>query len=234
MIRKLAAAGVLLALQSPALAEGHAVGLKAGALGLGVEYTYNLNDRVAFRAGLNGSELGFDDEESGIDYEFDFVWDSLSVGVDFHPFASAFAMTHGGSGVFGNFCLDEKGGPRVTHSNGHVQPFEDPLALYRLTGEKSWLEQAMAGADKYIAANITTLPTRDLGVMPFVNTSFVPDWEGLLHLYQASNEPRYLQAATEGARWLPAEPSEAAQPHPSGCDTTCACRDRHGQSSVPW
>jgi hypothetical protein len=95
MIRKLAAAGVLLALQSPAFAEGHAVGLKAGALGLGVEYTYNLNDRVAFRAGLNGSELGFDDEESGIDYDFDFVWDSLSVGVDFHPFASAFRLSAG-------------------------------------------------------------------------------------------------------------------------------------------
>jgi hypothetical protein len=77
------------------MAEGQAVGIKAGALGLGVEYTYELNDRVAFRGGLNGSEVGFDGEESGIDYEFDVVWDSLTVGVDFHPLKSALRLSAG-------------------------------------------------------------------------------------------------------------------------------------------
>jgi hypothetical protein len=80
---------------SLALAEGQAIGLKAGALGLGVEYTYQLNDRVAFRGGLNGSQVGFDSEESGIEYDFDIVWDSLSVAVDFHPLKSALRLTGG-------------------------------------------------------------------------------------------------------------------------------------------
>jgi hypothetical protein len=116
-------------------------------------------------------------------------------------FASAYAMTQGTSAAFGALCLDEHGAPREMHGNGHTQHFADALALYRLTGERRWLETATAAADKYIATNLTTLPTRDLGPMPFANVSFVPDWEGLLHLYEASGEKRFLDAATEGARW---------------------------------
>ena len=78
-----------------AFAEGQSIGLKVGALGLGAEYTYQLNDRVAFRGAIFGSELGFDAEESDIDYEFDIVWDSLAVGVDFHPLKSAFRLSAG-------------------------------------------------------------------------------------------------------------------------------------------
>jgi len=78
-----------------ALAEGHAVAVRVGALGIGPEYTYELNDRVAFRGGIYGAELGFDDEQSGIDYEFDVVWDSLAVGVDFHPLKTALRLSAG-------------------------------------------------------------------------------------------------------------------------------------------
>ena len=78
-----------------ALAEGHAVAVRVGALGIGPEYTYELNDRVAFRGGIYGAQLGFDAEESGIDYEFDVVWDSLAVGVDFHPLKSALRLSAG-------------------------------------------------------------------------------------------------------------------------------------------
>lgn len=78
-----------------ALAEGHAVGLRVGALGVGPEYTHELNDRVAFRGGVFGSELGFDDEQSGIDYDFDVVWDSVAVGVDFHPLKTALRLSAG-------------------------------------------------------------------------------------------------------------------------------------------
>lgn len=95
MMLRSALAGVLMLASAAALAEGHAVGLKAGALGLGIEYTRSFSDRLSLRAGVNGSELGFDSEESGIAYEFDFVWDSLSVAVDFHPGGGAFRLTGG-------------------------------------------------------------------------------------------------------------------------------------------
>jgi len=87
--------GLLALPASVALAEGQAIGLKVGALGLGAEYTYELTDRIALRGALYGSELGFDAEESGIEYEADIIWDSLSAGVDFHPLKSALRLSVG-------------------------------------------------------------------------------------------------------------------------------------------
>lgn len=79
----LAAAAVLAA--PVASAEKHALAAKAGLLGLGVEYAHSIGDRLALRIGWNGSQIGFEAEESGIDYDFDLVWDSAAVTLDFHP-----------------------------------------------------------------------------------------------------------------------------------------------------
>src|SRR5262245_47128787 len=78
-----------------AWAGDNAIGIKTGALGLGVEYTRNLSDRWAVRGGINGSRIGFDGEESGINYQFDFVWDSLAIGADLHPFKGPFRVSGG-------------------------------------------------------------------------------------------------------------------------------------------
>jgi hypothetical protein len=94
MVRGIALAGICL-LPTVSWAGDNAIGIKAGALGLGVEYTRNLSDRWSIRGGINGSKLSFDGDESGINYQFDFVWDSLSVGVDLHPFKSPFRLTAG-------------------------------------------------------------------------------------------------------------------------------------------
>ena len=72
-------------LSNQALAEDQALGARIGMLGFAVEYTYTLSDRIGLRGSINGAGYGFDAEESGIDYAFDLNWDSLSVGVDFHP-----------------------------------------------------------------------------------------------------------------------------------------------------
>lgn len=138
-------------------------------------------------------------------------------------FASAYTMTQGRSPVFGALCLDDKGAPRVMHGGGHTQTFADSLQLFEATGDRAWLDAAVAAADKYIAANLQKLPTGDLGPTPFVNVSFVPDWEGLLHLYEITGEPRFLAAAREGARWLtttlwtqPLIPEGNTNIHPGG------------------
>lgn len=94
MTRGFALAGLCL-LPAAAWAGDNAIGIKAGALGFGVEYTRNLSDRWAVRGGINTSQVGFDGEESGIDYQFDFVWDSVAVGVDLHPLKSPFRVSAG-------------------------------------------------------------------------------------------------------------------------------------------
>jgi hypothetical protein len=68
-----------------AVAEDHSIGVTAGMLGLGLEYSYSFSERLAIRGGINGSSYSFDRTESGIDYEFDINWKSASVALDFYP-----------------------------------------------------------------------------------------------------------------------------------------------------
>lgn len=82
-------------LQSPAHAEGHSIGGKAGLLGLGIEYSYSMSERIVFRGALYGGGYSFDATEGGIDYDFDLNWDSLAVGVDMHPFTGPFRLSLG-------------------------------------------------------------------------------------------------------------------------------------------
>jgi hypothetical protein len=95
MFRTCVLAGLAVLPATAGFAAEHAVGLKVGALGLGVEYTHEISERLAVRGGINGSQVGFDGQESGIDYQFDVVWDSLSVAADFHPTKSPFRLTAG-------------------------------------------------------------------------------------------------------------------------------------------
>lgn len=95
-MRRLMVLGIILAAGQPtAHAEDHAVGARIGLLGLGIEYAYRISDRISVRGGLNGSGMDFDDTESGIDYNFDLDFDSLSIGVDVHPFKGAFRVSGG-------------------------------------------------------------------------------------------------------------------------------------------
>jgi hypothetical protein len=112
MLRRIALVSLLLP-ATGAWAEGHAIGVKVGALGLGAEYTYDFTDRVSFRGGVYGSQLGFDAEEAGIDYEFDFVWDSLAAGVDFHPLKSALRLSLG-------ILKNDNGLKATSRPNGNV------------------------------------------------------------------------------------------------------------------
>ncbi|HET8696010.1 MAG TPA: hypothetical protein VFO94_00910, partial [Gammaproteobacteria bacterium] len=97
MVRRLALVAALALPTSSVLSEGHsqALGLKAGALGLGLEYSFEINPRFAVRGGVNGSSLGTDLDEAGINYDVDFVWDSVTVGGDFHPTKGAFRLSFG-------------------------------------------------------------------------------------------------------------------------------------------
>lgn len=117
-------------------------------------------------------------------------------------YASALAMTHGRSGAFGELAFTPEHQLRRTQPHGHGQPFDDALALYRTTGDVRWLEEAKANAEKYLTMINRRGPVKEPGDRQFVNVSYSSNWEGLLHLYEATGEKRYLAAAEEGARAL--------------------------------
>jgi hypothetical protein len=115
-------------------------------------------------------------------------------------YIAAFRMTQGATPAFANYCF-KPDGSLYTHPS-HYALFDDELALYETTEDKQWLNKAVESADKYIAENLTRLPTGDLGPEPFINVTFTPDWEGLLHLYEATHEARFLKAAHDTSYWL--------------------------------
>ena len=81
--------------------------------------------------------------------------------------------------------------------------WKNSLALYRITGDRSFLEMSMADADAYLARRISQTQTdfmdADAGGL-FFWTEFAPKWIDLLELYEQSGERRYLEAAHSGAR----------------------------------
>jgi hypothetical protein len=84
----------------------------------------------------------------------------------------------------------------------HAEPFGDLATKYRLTGDEAYLTRAKQQAEAYITDRIETPPMDPVGADPFFLIHFVPDWDGLLRLYQLTDEERFLEAAAFGARQL--------------------------------
>ena len=77
------------------------------------------------------------------------------------------------------------------------------MALYKMTGEKSYLDFATQGADEYIKTRIHTAQTdfKDpFGDSMFFWTEYNPRFAWLLELHEITGEKRYLEAAREAAR----------------------------------
>lgn len=115
------------------------------------------------------------------------------------------------------------GDPRPTAGYSHAAPFDEWLARHQLTNDPRDLAKACEMADLYIKTVIAEAPRKDLGVQPFFFISFVPDWEGLLRLYEITGKQQYLDAATFGARQLmtglwchPSYPQGEITVHPTG------------------
>jgi hypothetical protein len=118
---------------------------------------------------------------------------------------SLYGITHGASSVFLTLAEEEFGRARVLNLDSleRGDSWPNALALYRATGDSRHLERATKGADAYLKRRVETMQANfkdpDAG-NPFFWTSFAPDWIDLLELYEETREPRYLDAAVEGAR----------------------------------
>jgi hypothetical protein len=78
-----------------AAADGFAIGVKAGTLGLGIEGTFGLSERFNLRAGVNNYSYDFDETASDIRYDTELDLQSGSLLLDWHPFAGVFRISAG-------------------------------------------------------------------------------------------------------------------------------------------
>ena len=117
--------------------------------------------------------------------------------------AAWYALTH--QGCLLRMAQDLYGKTRTLNLDdaepGNI--WQNALALHRATGDAAWLAKAKAGADAYLRERLATPQTefRDkAGRGMFFWTSYAPNWMELYELFEATGEPRYLEAAREGAR----------------------------------
>jgi hypothetical protein len=116
-----------------------------------------------------------------------------------------------GTSVFGGAYLMTRGlVPRLRQigmDSGVRSPskgypaFAENVWLYHFTGEPLYLNRAIQQADNYLARDVEQLK-QTLIMDGFVTYKYLPYLPGLIDLYEASQDPKYLAAAEEIGRWL--------------------------------
>ena len=75
--------------------DNHQLGVNAGTLGAGVEYSTSINEMFALRTGLNAFTYSDSLTESGIKYDADLELQTMSLILDYHPFENGFRLSAG-------------------------------------------------------------------------------------------------------------------------------------------
>ena len=95
MVRGLGLSLVLCASLNAQIFDNHQIGVNAGTLGAGIEYSSSFNEMFALRTGLNAFNYSDSLTESGIKYDADLELKTVSLIVDYHPFSNGFRLSGG-------------------------------------------------------------------------------------------------------------------------------------------
>ncbi|HUV65152.1 MAG TPA: hypothetical protein VMW24_14740, partial [Sedimentisphaerales bacterium] len=117
-------------------------------------------------------------------------------------FTALSRLTGGYTHAFKRIALPADDKVRRTVGYSHAEIFNEWAARYQMTGDPEDLRKAVELADAYLKEEVLNPPTRPIGYTPFWLISFVPDWEGLLMMYELTGESRFLDGAVIGARQL--------------------------------
>ena len=82
---------------------------------------------------------------------------------------------------------------------GGIPPWTELLGLYELDPTPARLALVEKACDASLATEFYGRQKQPLGINPFYNRSNYPYWWDLLDLYQITQNPKYLDAAQEGA-----------------------------------
>ncbi|MDO8541047.1 MAG: hypothetical protein Q7S40_11470 [Opitutaceae bacterium] len=118
--------------------------------------------------------------------------------------SALFLMSQGRTFAFRHLAEANYGKPRARNLNIVTgASWQDALALFRMTGERSHLDRAVTGALAYIAARITKPQTNFDDVQAELGgqfwTDFTPKWTDLFELYEETRDKRILAAARAAA-----------------------------------
>ncbi|MGG1554219.1 cadherin-like beta sandwich domain-containing protein [Paenibacillus ferrarius] len=124
-------------------------------------------------------------------------WKMAAVPFDVSTISTFYEMTGGRNA--GLYALGQEEYRFRNPDQFNRGPVIQPLMMYRMTGDASYLDTAKAAADQYIAQEIDTPST----AVPDRNNFFYNYgklWVEILELYEETKDPKYLNAAYKEAK----------------------------------
>ncbi len=122
-------------------------------------------------------------------------------GFNANVMGGMYEMTHGAIPFLHEYTL-EKGQTEVTNSYGSIASFANDLSMYKYSGDKKYLDSAIAKADKYLEEEVyaedTEIPRWDL----FIYIAYYPNLASLIDIYEVTGDKKYLDAAEYVAQWM--------------------------------
>ena len=113
------------------------------------------------------------------------------------------SLTKGNNPVFLHYVRELYGEDRVLNMTTvtYGGTWKRDISLYRATGEKQYLDEAVRKADVYIEERIKNPPSdfAEAATSTFWD-NILPWWPQLFELYELTKEERFLDAAVHGAR----------------------------------
>ena len=96
----------------------------------------------------------------------------------------------------------EKGNTEVVNSYGSIPPFANDITMYKHTGDKTYLDKAIAAADKYLEEEVYAEDYIQPDWNTFVYISNFPNMSSLLDMYEITGNKKYLDAAEYVAQYM--------------------------------
>ncbi|MFE5321546.1 cadherin-like beta sandwich domain-containing protein [Paenibacillus sp. NPDC056579] len=146
--------------------------------------------------GVSRNERGWSPKQKPV-YGDPSLWKMASVAFDVTTLSTFYQMTKGyNAGLYQMGQDDFKVRNEGQYARG---PVIQPLMMYRMTKDASYLEKAKAAADKYIAEEIDTPATKNGDRNSFFY-QYGKLWVEILELYEETRDPKYLAAAHKEAQ----------------------------------
>ncbi len=96
-----------------------------------------------------------------------------------------------------------KGLEAVTNSaSSSIAPFVNDLYMYKYSGDKQYLDKAIAAADKYLEEYVYAENAEMPLWTSFIWVSYYPNLGSLIDIYEITGDKKYLDAAEKTAQWM--------------------------------
>ena len=138
-----------------------------------------------------------------------FDWGSHEIGTpikyyNLNVMGGVYEQTGGTLPWLLKYSIEKAKAGTVNETASAVAPFMNDLHLYKYTGDKAYLDKAIAGADKYLEEVVYAPRTQMAKDTVFVYSGYYPSLSSLMDIYDVTGEQKYLDAAEYTGRWITA------------------------------